>query len=218
VRQTTLVCSLGKELAKDRVTSLAKRALVGRFFYLKMQNTRLDRWVQDCWKPILGYCPRINHLSNHWLIFHFLSEDDLQQILSTPWILDRGVLMLKRWTPGFHPFKSTFDKRWLWMIMPDFPIELWTSPILEMVANTAGKFIFFDQRSLNWSNKRAAWVLVEFDTDLGLPDSIEIRVGEHSFRQILDYWREPFRCHLCWQPGHLKSNCSSSKDTHPAPL
>jgi len=149
VKQTTLVCSLGQELAKDRVTSLAKRALVGKFYYLKMNKIRLDRWVQDYWKPILGYSPRISQLSNQWLIFHFLSEEDLQQILSTPWILDRGVLMLKQWTPGFHPLKSSFDKRWLWMIMPDFPLELWTHPILETVANTVGKFIFFDKRSLN---------------------------------------------------------------------
>jgi hypothetical protein len=103
------------------------------------------------------------------------------------------------------------------MIMPDFPLELWTPPILEMVANTTGKFIFFDKCSLNWSNKRAAWVLVEFDTDLGLLKSLEIGVGKHSFRQVLDYWREPFRCHLCWQPGHLKNNCPSSKVNLPNP-
>jgi hypothetical protein len=123
--------------------------------------------------------------------------------------------MLKQWTPGFHPLKISFDKRWLWMIMPYFPLELWTHPILETVANIAGKFIFFDKRSLNWSNKRASWVLVEFDTDLGLSDTLEIRMGEHSFTQVLDYWREPFRCHLCWQAGNLKNNCSSSKVNQP---
>jgi len=98
----------------------------------------------------------------------------------------------KTLAPGFHPFTNTFNKRNLWMILPDFLIEIWSLPIMEAVANTAGKFIYFDPRSLNWSNKRSSWILAEFDLELGLLDSIKVNIGEHTFRQSIDYWREPF--------------------------
>jgi hypothetical protein len=71
------VCTLGKDIAMDRVASLSKRALVEKFYYMKMHKARLTSWLQDFWKPILGYCPRVSLLSNHWYIFHFLSEADL---------------------------------------------------------------------------------------------------------------------------------------------
>jgi hypothetical protein len=52
------------------------------------------------------------------------------------------------------------------------------------VANTIGKFIYFDPHSLNWSNKRTAWVLAEIDLELSLLDSIEVNIGDLSFRTI----------------------------------
>jgi hypothetical protein len=146
--------------------------------------------------------------------FSFLVGRDLQLILNSPWILDRGVLMLKHWTPGFSPFSSSFSKRNLWMLLPDFPLELWSLPVFEAIANTVGKFVFFDSRSLNWINKCVAWVLVEIDLESGLLDSIDVNIGDLSFRQPLDFWREPFRCHLCWQIGHLRNSCSLAKSAH----
>jgi hypothetical protein len=79
--------------------------------------------------------------------------------------------------------------------------------IFEAIANSVGNFIFYDDQALRWSNKRLAWVLVEIDLDKGLPDEIEIYIGDTYICQAVDYWREPFCCHNCWQPGHLKSKC-----------
>lgn len=106
--------------------------------------------------------------------------------------------MLKRWALGFSPFTESFSKRSMWIILPDFPLELLSLPVFEALANSIGKFIFFD-------------VLVELDLDCGLPDSLNICVGDQSFCQPLDFWREPFCCHLCWQTGHLKKSCSLDK-------
>jgi hypothetical protein len=78
------------------------------------------------------------------------------------------------------------------MLLPDFPIEFWSIRIFEAVAKSVGKFIFFDELSLRWSNKRLAWVLVELDLDRGLPDVIDISIGDTHIRQSVDFWREPF--------------------------
>jgi hypothetical protein len=48
---------------------------------------------------------------------------------------------------------------------------------------------------------------VEFELDRGLPDVIDIHIGDTHLRQPVDFWKEPFCFHSCWQPGHLKTNC-----------
>lgn len=106
--------------------------------------------------------------------------------------------MLKRWALGFSPFIESFSKRSMWMILPDFPLELLSLPVFEALTNSIGKFIFF-------------YVLVELDLDSGLPNSLNICVGDQSFCQPLDLWQEPFLYHLCWQTGHLKKPCSLDK-------
>jgi hypothetical protein len=46
------------------------------------------------------------------------------------------------------------------------------SKVFIEIANTVGKFVFFDEKTLRWNNKRLAWILVEVDLDLGLPKEI----------------------------------------------
>ena len=115
----------------DRVSILSKRALVSKLFYAKVPKARLSVWIQDFWKPVLGYCSRVSLVSNHWFIFHFMSEEYLLKILSSPWILNRGFLMLKRWAPSFSPFSESFSKRFMWMLLLDFLIELWSKLVFE---------------------------------------------------------------------------------------
>jgi hypothetical protein len=90
-------CILGCDVSMDKVLGLTEKSLIGKFFYAKMSLRHLTEWMISVWKPILGNCPRFNLLTNHWLVFNFLSESDLFRILETPWIFDKGVLMLKRW-------------------------------------------------------------------------------------------------------------------------
>ena len=73
--------------------------------------------------------------------------------------------MLKRWSLGFSPFIESFTKISMWMILPDFSLELLSLPVFEALANSIGKFIFLD-------------VLVELDLDRGLPNSLNICVGD----------------------------------------
>jgi hypothetical protein len=67
------------------------------------------------------------------------------RILGSPWIIGRGILMLKRWYPGFNPLLENFSKRNFLDAASDFPIEFWSVRIFEEVANSVGKFIFFDE-------------------------------------------------------------------------
>jgi hypothetical protein len=152
VREGKPSCVLTHDIAMDRVIGLSEKALVGKFYYSRMNKIQLSEWILRFWKPLLGYYPRFSLLSNHWLVFHFLSKCDLLRILGSLWIIGRGVLMLKRWYPGFNPLLENFTKISFWMLLPDFPIEFWSVRIFKPVANSVGKFIFFDEQSLRWSN------------------------------------------------------------------
>jgi len=192
----------------DRVSSLSKKALVGKSFYTRFHKAQLV-WMQDFWKLVLGYCTRFGLLSNHWFIFHFLAEEDLLKILNSPWIINRGVIMIKHWVLEFNPLSESFKKRLLWML-PDFLIELCKS-LKWLLILLRSLFL----RSLRWVNKRTASVLVELDLDSGLADSITVTVGEYSFCQLVDFWREPFHCNLCGKTGHLKASCSLDQSVTP---
>jgi len=95
------------------------------------------------------------------------------------------------------------------MLLLDFPIEFCSVASFEAIANSVGKYIFFDPDSLRWCNKRMEWVLVEFDIYKGLPKTIEIVIGDRVMGQPIDYWKESFCSHMYGQPGHLKANCMS---------
>jgi hypothetical protein len=113
-------------------------------------------------------------------------------------------LMLKIWKPSFNPYMESFSKRFVWMLLPKFPVELWVTQIFVDLENIVGRFVYFDEKTLCWNNKRIAWVLVEFDSEKGFLEDIEVSTGDSFFIQVLDYGREPFRCHHCYQAGHIK--------------
>jgi hypothetical protein len=94
---------LGNDITMNGVAGLSKKSLVGNFFYIKMTKIGLKQWIRDFWKPRVGYCLRFSLLSNHLIFFHFFPEEDLLNILDVAWIIDKGVLILKRWMPGFNP-------------------------------------------------------------------------------------------------------------------
>jgi hypothetical protein len=90
------------------------------------------------------------------------------------------------------------------MLLPDFPVEFWSAAIFKEIANSVGKFIYFDSDSLRWCNKQTAWVLVEFEMDMGLPASIEITIGDRILSQPVDYWKESFPLSPLWITWSLK--------------
>jgi hypothetical protein len=49
---------------------------------------------------------------------------------------------------------------------------------------------------------------VEFDLDRGFLDVLYIHIGDTHLRQPIDFCKETFYFHSCWQPGHLKTNFS----------
>lgn len=89
--------NLDGPLLLDRISSLQKRALVGRWHFPSMEETQFRNWIMARWTPLLVYSPSIVRLMNDWFSFHFLREQDLEIIFSKPWVRDRNFLALYKW-------------------------------------------------------------------------------------------------------------------------
>lgn len=128
-------------------------------------------------------------------------------ILSNRWAFKDVSLILKKWHLDFDPLKELQTRRHLWMLLPGFPLVLWTESILTGLANKLGTFVRSDKSSLFGMEKRVAQVMVEFDLNKGLPAEVEIIWGNHTFRQRLDYFGVSFRCFKCRCTGHVVARC-----------
>lgn len=95
------------------------------------------------------------------------------------------------------------------MLLPGFPLELWTQNVLEGLANSVGKFIRIDNKNMFGMEKKIARVMLEFNITRGLPAEVEIIWGNRIIHQRLDYFQIPFRCFFCCKTGHAKSTCPS---------
>lgn len=52
-------------------------------------------------------------------------------------------------------------------------------------------------------------ICVEIDISKGLPDQINLKVGNFHWTQPLDYENTAFRCRHCHQMGHLQNACAT---------
>jgi hypothetical protein len=59
---------------------------------------------------------------------------------------------------------------------------------------------------------------VEVDLEKGLPEVVQIKIDEWSFRQPLDYEHIPFKCHICHDHGHFAKNFPKLQQSQPPPI
>jgi len=98
-------------------------------------------------------------------------------VMENPWVIGRGSLVLGKWHPGFNLEKDPILKCHLWLMMPRFPLQLWTRNAMEDVKNVVGRFILLDDKMLSYVDKRITMILVDFNVSKGLPTKHEISWG-----------------------------------------
>ena len=128
----------------------------------------MQAWVNKLWVPEVGYASSINLLINGWINFIFPEEEKLIKILGKVWLYNEGSLFLKRWLINFNPSREKQTRRHIWMLLPSFPLELWTKDVLEGLENSVKKIIMVDKNSLHGMNKMVARVMVELDIAKGI--------------------------------------------------
>lgn len=166
----------------------------------------MQRWVHSKWIHILSYLPKMSRFVNDWFSFHFLHQDDLQQIRQLPWVWGRNFLFLHNWYVGFNPLWNTLKKNFVQVKLPGLPLEFWTHRVLSEIENSIGHFIYVDPKCLGPSDKCVACILVELGFSGVLPGQIDLAWDHVVQRKCLNYWYIPFQCPLCHHTGHLLEN------------
>lgn len=167
----------------------------------------MRKWLEDQWKPLIGYTPIISRLMKEWYCFHFLKASDLEAVFKSPWVCGRRFLALFRWYIGLDPLKNTPTNNLIWVKLPNLPLEMWSMESLTEIGNSIDKFVYVDPLCKGENDKRITWILIEKVYKGGHPDHIEIAWVQCRIKQRLDFWGIPFRCSSCHKTGHLIKNC-----------
>jgi hypothetical protein len=134
-----------------------------------MLTKDIFRWVEETWKPMLGYIPEVIVLVRGWYCFRFKEVVDVEMILERVWLYSSESLMMKRWTHLFDPEKEHIRFRHLWVLLPGCPLVFWNLEAFKVIGNTLGKFMHVDPQLLSGQDRWVGRILVEFDLQQGLP-------------------------------------------------
>jgi len=181
--------------------------LVGRFSYRKLVKIPLAHWVDETWKPLLGYSPEIIYLTQGWFGFQFHTSEAASLILASNWLVDGGSIMWKRWRKSFDPKKDYFQWHHLWVLLSGLPLQWRNEKALTEIANGLGHFLAVDEKALQARDKRLCKVLVEVEIHEGFLESVELEWRGMIRSQNLDYLGVSFKCTICRKTGHLRWNC-----------
>lgn len=157
----------------DCIESLQEYALVGRWHFPEMDDTKMRHWVELQWKPLIDYTPIVARLLKEWYCFHFLSTNDLEAIQNHPWVYGRSFLALRKWYMGYNLLENTPINNLIWVKLPGLPLELWSKETLTKIGNAIGRCVYVDPRCLGGKDKCVAWILIEKAYRGGFPDHIK---------------------------------------------
>jgi hypothetical protein len=178
---------VGDDIPISNIPQLLGKTLVGRFQGKSPGEKALACWMQNHWKPIIGYVPKIHLLARRWISFSFLSDEDCEEIHRKNWSWGPSGLSLKPWTVDFDPLKESTTVMKVWEILPGLPLTFWSREALEAIGNKIGSFVKLEP---NWDSKkdhRWAWILVEVDVREGLVGTIDLVYVGFTWHQKVDY-------------------------------
>lgn len=134
--------------------------------------------------------------------------------MSRTWVLDRCFLAFHCWDASFHPKLNAPVNHIVWVKLYGLPIHFWSYQVLKAIGDCVGRCHFADPKCHDAFDKKVAWVLIEFPFAGGLPAEIHLQWDGRVYQQTLDYWKVPFRCHLCHETGNLMQKCSKWREDY----
>jgi len=118
----TKFLNFGYDVLRNRVSSLQKRALIGKWIFSESSKFDMKKWAKKVWEPLLGYSTNVSILMNAWFSIHFLHMDDADKILKIPQVRGRSFLQLHKWYIGFNPLLDTPKNDIIWVKLMGLPL------------------------------------------------------------------------------------------------
>jgi hypothetical protein len=131
---------VGDDITLCDVPWLVGRALVGSFIGKVPREKSLTGWMNNLWKSLIEYTPKVHILSRNWISLSFLSAKDCNEIRKHKWSWGPSGLTPKPWTVNFDPLKESMAVMKVWEILLGFPLVFLSREYLESIGNQIGSY------------------------------------------------------------------------------
>ena len=142
----------------------------------------------------------------------FPSREDLLSVTSKgPWFWGYVRIFITPWFPKFDPLTMVVTKVPIWVRLPNLPIHFWSQWIFKGIGNALGCYLSSDGIRSTQGRFTFSCICATIDINSGLPDMIDLKLGNSIWIQALDYENTTFRCKICQQTCHLLNACPQWK-------
>jgi hypothetical protein len=76
---------VGEDIFISEVSKFVGKMLMGIFWEKSPREKALSGWIENQWKPLLGYTPKAHLMSRGWILFLFQSNEDSESIHKREW-------------------------------------------------------------------------------------------------------------------------------------
>lgn len=188
----------------EQAETYAEHAIICRFNGLWPCTADLYQWLHSNWT---NNC-KVLLCSKGFFIVLFAFDEDYQKALTAgPWFWGSAGLFLTPWFPDFDPATAVITRLPIWVRLPNLPAHLWHFAVFQGIGNALGRYLDTNISRGEKGIYTFARICAEIDMSKGLPDQINLKIGDFHWTQALDYENTAFRCRNCHNTGYLQSSC-----------
>jgi len=196
------------EREKKRIAKCWKGGLIVKLLGRNIGFRALENRLRQMWirKGIFS----LIDLSHGYFLVQFTNDEDKEKALTEgPWLIYDHYLIVREWTPGFHPAAQTIDKVIVWVRFSDLPIEYYDPAILTFIGNRIGKTIRIDRNTIRRDRGKYARLCVE--VDLSNPLLALFELEDRLYK--VEYEGLHMLCLTCGRYGHDMASCKDTEAT-----
>ncbi|XP_058774623.1 uncharacterized protein LOC131648907 [Vicia villosa] len=188
-----------------------QRTLAGRLWTDSSFNSRaFISTMLGAWK--LRNPVETQELSKNLFLFHFSIKRDLESVMRNgPWIFDRNILVLARFSGEEQPLELNMHFGVFWVRVYELLLMLRSEVMAKKLGGILGKFEEMDMKEAN-KNERFLRLKVTMDLKMPLKHGTVVRFKDKNLRVFFKYERIPTFCFVCGRLGHQLKDCDSTGD------
>jgi hypothetical protein len=172
--------------------------LLGRKIGFKALETRLKQmWIRN------GIINIVDVGNDFFLVTFTSKEDHYRALIDGPWMIYDNYLVVREWSPNFHPMGEVIEKVAVWVRFSGLPIEYYDNKMLHFIGNRIGRTVKVDRTTQAQARGKYARLCVE--VDLTKPLLAMFQIKDRLYK--VEYEGLHMLCLTCGTFGHYKEGC-----------
>ncbi|MCH84794.1 hypothetical protein A2U01_0005630 [Trifolium medium] len=168
-----------------------------RIGYKALENRLKQMWVRN------GVINIVDVGNDFFLVTFTNMEDHYRALIDGPWMIYDNYLVVREWSPNFHPFGEVIEKVAVWVRFSGLPIEYYDKKILYFIGNRIGRTVKVDRTTTTQTRGKYARLCVE--VDLTKPLLAMFQIKDRYYK--VEYEGLHMLCLACGTFGHYKEGC-----------